>query len=97
MDKLKNVLIIIAVILIGIFVVNYETDKKEYTVNDYNIRKEEHAESQKYYIGNKNTRKFHLPSCQSLPSEKNRVKLESIEEAEKKGYSPCKRCEPEKR
>lgn len=29
------------------------------------------------YIGNKNTRKFHLPTCKSLPLEKNQVYFES--------------------
>ena len=46
------------------------------------------------YIGNINTKKFHLPSCKNLPAEKNRVQLHSREEALEKGYSPCGNCKP---
>ncbi|NLV22472.1 MAG: MBL fold metallo-hydrolase [Syntrophomonadaceae bacterium] len=46
------------------------------------------------YIGNKNSKKFHLPSCQSLPAEYNRVYLNSREEAISKGYEPCGNCKP---
>jgi competence protein ComEC len=46
------------------------------------------------YIGNKNSKKFHLPSCKSLPAENNRVYFSSREEASKAGYSPCSICKP---
>lgn len=46
------------------------------------------------YIGNKNTKKFHRPDCSSLPAEKNRVYLESREEAISEGFVGCKRCNP---
>lgn len=46
------------------------------------------------YIGNKNSKKFHLPSCSSLPAEKNRVYFNSREEAINAGYSPCGICKP---
>ncbi|MEG0596619.1 MAG: ComEC/Rec2 family competence protein [Oscillospiraceae bacterium] len=44
------------------------------------------------YIGNVNSHKFHLPTCGSLPAEKNRVPLESYELAIEKGFTPCKNC-----
>ncbi|MGE5396360.1 MAG: MBL fold metallo-hydrolase [Chitinophagales bacterium] len=44
------------------------------------------------YIGNRNSKKFHLPSCQSLPAPKNRVYFKTREEAVEAGYSPCGRC-----
>lgn len=46
------------------------------------------------YIGNKNSKKFHLPSCRTLPTEKNRVYFESRDAAISKGYDPCKNCNP---
>ena len=47
-----------------------------------------------YYIGNKNSFKFHLPSCTSLPEEWNQVKIYSRDEAIGSGYEPCGRCHP---
>ncbi len=49
---------------------------------------------QKAYIGNKNSKKFHMHDCKSLPSEENRVIIDSREEAINSGYSPCGICKP---
>ena len=46
------------------------------------------------YIGNINTKKFHLPTCSGLPQEKNRTFFDSREEALDAGYSPCGTCKP---
>lgn len=46
------------------------------------------------YIGNVNSKKFHLPTCQTLPAEQNRVFFDSREEAVDAGYSPCGNCKP---
>ncbi len=46
------------------------------------------------YIGNKNSKKFHLSDCLSLPSEKNRVLFNSRQEALEQGYSACSKCNP---
>ena len=46
------------------------------------------------YIGNKNSKKFHLPTCKNLPAEKNRVYLSSRSEAIQNGYDPCGNCDP---
>jgi len=46
------------------------------------------------YIGNNNTKKFHRPTCSTLPAEKNRVYFQSRNEAVAAGYVPCKRCNP---
>lgn len=46
------------------------------------------------YIGNKNTKKFHRPSCGSLPAPKNQVYFDSRDYAISKGYDPCKKCNP---
>ena len=44
------------------------------------------------HIGNVNSKVFHLPTCNSLPSEKNRIQFESYQEAIATGYRPCSRC-----
>lgn len=46
------------------------------------------------YIGNINSKKYHLPSCSGLPEEKNRIYFMSVEKAEAAGYDPCGRCNP---
>ncbi len=46
------------------------------------------------YIGNKNSRIFHINSCNSLPIEENRIYFEDREEAINEGYRGCKRCKP---
>ena len=45
-----------------------------------------------YYIGNKNSKTLHLPTCSSLPAEKNQIRFDSYEDAIAEGYSPCSRC-----
>ncbi len=49
-----------------------------------------------YYIGNRNSMKFHLPNCPSVAkmSEGNKVRLNSRQEAIKSGYIPCLNCDP---
>jgi methylphosphotriester-DNA--protein-cysteine methyltransferase len=44
--------------------------------------------------GNVNTKKFHLPSCRSLPDEKNRVLFATREGAALAEYEPCGICKP---
>ena len=44
------------------------------------------------HIGNVSSKIFHLPSCTSLPSEKNQIHVESYDEAIAAGYRPCTRC-----
>ena len=46
------------------------------------------------YIGNKNSKKFHLPSCANLPAEKNRVFFDTRQAAVDAGFSPCGNCRP---
>ena len=46
------------------------------------------------YIGNKSSKKFHLPTCGSLPSDKNRVNFDTREEAINAGLVPCKIYKP---
>lgn len=48
------------------------------------------------YIGNRNTMKFHEPSCSSVGqmNPNNKVPLSSRQQAIDGGYVPCKRCNP---
>lgn len=46
------------------------------------------------YIGNKKSKKFHLPTCKNLPAEKNRVFFDSRQEAVDAGFDPCGNCRP---
>jgi len=44
------------------------------------------------YIGNKKSKKYHVPTCASLPIEANRVYFATSDEAEGAGYTPCANC-----
>ena len=44
------------------------------------------------YIGNINSKVFHLPTCSGLPAEKNRITLNDYDAAIADGYTPCSRC-----
>lgn len=46
------------------------------------------------YIGNTNSKKFHLMSCASLPAENNRVYFFTRQEAVESRYDPCGSCKP---
>ncbi len=46
------------------------------------------------YIGNINSKKFHLPTCGNLPAEHNRIYFASRDTAIAQGYAPCGSCKP---
>ena len=48
--------------------------------------------AQQAYIGNVNSKKFHLPTCPNLPAEKNQILFSSYDEAIAEGYTPCSSC-----
>ena len=50
------------------------------------------SSAQQAYIGNVNSKKFHLPTCPNLPAEKNQILFSSYEEAVAAGYTPCATC-----
>ncbi len=52
------------------------------------------GESQVTFVGNRNSKKFHSPTCKSLPKEENRVYFDRYEDAIAAGYEPCKSCKP---
>lgn len=60
-------------------------------------QKNQNANTEASYIGNKNTKKFHFPSCSSVSDmkETNKVYFEGTrEQVIDMGYVPCKRCSP---
>ncbi len=44
------------------------------------------------FIGNQNSKKFHLPTCSGLPEEKNQVEFRTYDDARAAGYTPCGNC-----
>lgn len=79
--------------------VSFTTEKNESvqtnpTVVAPTVPNEDDHEDAGEYIGNINSKKFHLPTCKNLPAEKNRVYLSSRNEAIQKGYDPCGNCDP---
>jgi competence protein ComEC len=46
------------------------------------------------FIGNVNSKAFHLPTCRSLPAEQNRTFFNSRTDAVDDGYTPCGICNP---
>ena len=63
-------------------------------------KKSDRARAEDYeeaaYIGNINSKKYHLSSCGGLPDEGNRVYFTTAEAAEAAGYSPCGNCHPDR-
>lgn len=79
--------------------VNIKTDKNQNietnpTVKDAASPTVNAQDNIQNYIGNKNSKKFHLSSCHTLPYEKNRVYFTSRGEAINAGYSSCGNCHP---
>lgn len=50
------------------------------------------GDSEVCFIGNVSSKKLHLPTCSSLPSEANRVYFYSYDEAIAEGYTHCQKC-----
>lgn len=59
------------------------------------LKKEENLEPE-YYIGNRNSKIFHRPSCSSIDmmNEENKIIFNRKEEALEAKFIPCKRCKP---
>jgi competence protein ComEC len=80
--------------------VSFQTEKntnpqtKPADVIEYPTSPGETSATDAAYIGNVNTKKFHLPSCRSLPDEKNRILFATREGAALAEYEPCGICKP---
>ncbi len=54
--------------------------------------------AEKAYVGNKNTKKYHLVACtwaQKI-APRNRIEFSTVDEAEKAAFIPCKVCRPDR-
>lgn len=75
-----------------------QEDRKSDNYTDENLQSDKNTGTQqeiKEYILNKNTKKFHLPSCSSVNSmsENNKqIVYGTIDDIKKQGYTPCSRC-----
>ncbi len=81
-------------ITIGSDGANYTVSSEHYAA-DAELNPTDPAASstaQQAYIGNVNSKKFHLPTCPNLPAEKNQILFSSYEEAVAAGYTPCATC-----
>ncbi len=74
--------------------VSFTTEKNETVQTNPTIPENQEPDDIGEYIGNKNSKKFHLPTCKNLPAEKNRVYISSRQEAIDYGFSPCGNCHP---
>ena len=85
---------LLGTVVIGSDGQNY-TVRSEKTATDAELNPTDPAASstaQQAYIGNVNSKKFHLPTCPNLPAEKNQILFSSYDEAVAAGYSPCSTC-----
>ena len=72
--------------------VTFQTEKNENAQTNPTIPPD--SQEAVEYIGNKNSKKFHLPTCPNLPAEKNRVFFDSRQQAVDAGFDPCGNCKP---
>ena len=70
------------------------SDGKEitFTWEKQNAQPGDIAPADTRYIGNKNSKKLHLPTCNGLPAENNQVIFERYDDAIAEGYTPCGNC-----
>ena len=74
--------------------VSFSTEKNESVQTNPTVTATPEPNDVGEYIGNKNSKKFHLPFCKNLPAEKNRVFFGSRQEAVDAGFDPCGNCKP---
>lgn len=72
--------------------VTFTTEKQSAVTNPTELDGSGQNAHGEQFIGNVNSKKLHLPSCNGLPSEKNRVEFTSYDEAVAQGYEPCGNC-----
>jgi len=74
--------------------VTFTTERNADAQTNPTERSAEQIDYEDHYIGNSRSLRFHRPSCSGLPSEQNRVILDTREEAVNEGYEPCGNCKP---
>lgn len=62
----------------------------------YTTKTDKETAYKNIYVGNKNSKKFHKPNCDSVytMSSKNKVYFDNRKDAIVEGYTPCKNCNP---
>ena len=68
------------------------TEQQNPTLTDGSGQMAESTPAETTYIGNVNSKKFHLPTCPNLPAEQNQILFSSYDQAVAEGYSPCGTC-----
>ena len=74
--------------------VGQESSREHVSDGNGLVKDKDEVEYSSSYIGNKNSKVFHLPSCASLPKEENQIKFSSKQQAIDDGYEACQRCNP---
>ena len=89
-----NILDLLGTITIGSDGQNYTVGTEHFAADSALNPTDPAASStaQQAYIGNVNSKKFHLPTCPNLPAEKNQILFSSYQEAVEAGYTPCSSC-----
>lgn len=77
--------------LLGEILVTTDGEKLDFSWKNAN-KAPDTGEEVTHYIGNINSKVFHLPTCSGLPAEKNRITLNDYDAAIADGYTPCSRC-----
>ena len=75
------------------FVVNsldFKQDHSSFTEIDIQTQ----ASDETQFIGNINSKIFHVPTCRTLPALRNRIYFSSRQEAIDQGFEPCRNCRP---
>ncbi|MBQ3330068.1 MAG: MBL fold metallo-hydrolase [Ruminococcus sp.] len=74
----------------------FEAEKTDLSSYTYTAGEEKHTAEKLKYIGNKNSLYFHYSDCDGAMDmkEKNKVYLDSRDDAVAQGYTPCPGCQP---
>lgn len=72
--------------------INFYYQKTDETINTAVT----HSSDELSYVGNKNSKKFHLSICDSIAqmNEDNKIYFDNRDQAVNDGYTPCKSCNP---
>ena len=77
---------------LGHIIVTADGSDVQITWENQSARPSDVEQAETTYIGNRNSKKLHLPSCANLPSESNQVVFDNYNEAIAAGYTPCGSC-----
>lgn len=93
MSRLKQAdVITLRTDLLGHVIARSDGNEVSFTWGNQNAQPEDAEPAEQGFIGNRNSKKFHSPTCNNLPSAKNRVDFDTYDEALEAGYTPCGSC-----